>query len=329
MSSRHASMALTRRPMLTLAVAACVQTLQACGDGPTPPSDPTLRVSVATTGVDLDSDGYVLRGADIEQAIASAASVTVYRALASGSYELRLEGLAANCAFDGPDVLPVTIEEGHLTSASFRVRCTATTGAFRISAPTTGRDFANASYLVVVTGAGEVARSLSVRPNRAADFESMPGGTYELTLETRADNCKVTGDDQLTATIVVGDPFYHVTEVTFPVECSPTTGDVHLVTETTGQDPDPDGYAVWRDGRELIVTYEDPFYYPPYTRSFPLRLAADGESIDPQVMPGTHGYELRDLAANCRVDGANPRTVSVAAGITSEVRFSVICATLP
>ena len=74
-----------------------------------------------------------------------------------------------------------------------------------------------------------------------------------------------------------------------------------------------------RDGRELIVTYEDPFYYPPYTRSFPLRLAADGEGIDPEVVPGTHNYELRDLAANCRVDGANPRTVSVVAGTDPDV----------
>jgi hypothetical protein len=286
-------------------------------------------VTVATVGVDLDSDGYVLRGGNIEQAIASVPSVTVYRTLAPGSYEIRLEGIAANCAFDGPDLLPVTIVEGNLTSVSFRVQCAATTGAFRVSAPTTGRDFANASYLVVVAGSGAVARSLSVRPNRAADFESMPGGTYELTLETRADNCKVTGDDPQTAAIVVGGAFHHVTEVTFPVECSPTTGDVHLVATTIGHDPDPDGYAVWRDGRELILTYEDPFYYPPYTRSFPLRLAADGDGADPEVVPGTHGYELRDLAANCRVDGANPRTVSVAAGITSEVRFSVSCATLP
>lgn len=327
---RQSGMAAARRTLLALAAAAGWLAL-ACGDGPTPLPTPdrTLRVTVVTTGVDFDSDGYLLHGDNIEQAVVSAGTVTIYRDLAPGSYELRLDGLAANCTLDGPDTMPVTIVDGHLSSVSFRVQCTATTGVFRVSARTAGRDYANTSYLVVLAGGGLPARSVSVRPNRSADMESIPGGTYELTLQTRADNCQVTGDNPLRATIVVGDPYFRTTEVVFQVQCSPTTGDVHLVTVTTGPDVDPDGYAVWHDGRELIVTYEDPFYYPPYTRSFPLRLAADGEWTVTEVVPGTYDYELRDLAANCRVDGANPRAVSVAAGIMSEVRFSVICSSLP
>jgi hypothetical protein len=319
--------------MLFAVAAAAGSLAQACGDGPTPlptpPPDRTLRVTVVTTGVDFDGDGYLLHGDNIEQAIVSAGTVTIYRDLAPGSYEFRLDGLAANCTLDGPDAVPVTIVDGHLSSVSFRVQCTATTGVFRVSAPTTGRDYATASYLVVLAGGGLPARSVSMRPNRSTNMESIPGGTYELTLQTRADNCQVSGDNPLMATIVVGDPYYRTTEVVFQVQCSPTTGDVHLLTATTGADVDPDGYAVWRDGRELIVTYEDPFYYPPYTRSFPLRLAADDEWTVTEVVPGTYAYELRGLAANCRVDGANPRAVSVAAGITSEVRFSVICSSLP
>lgn len=330
MSSRHASMALTRRPMLTLAVAACVQMLQACAYDLIPPPDFALQVTVATAGVDLDPDGYVLRGADLEQAIASGASVTVYRELTPGSYELRLEGLAANCTPDGPGVVPVTIVKDHLSSAQFRVLCTATTGNFQISAPTTGRDFGDASYFVEITGAG-TARSASVRPNQSVTMGTLPEGSYELRFVSRAENCATTGENPRTANITVGAPQYQTTSVDFEVVCSATTGDVRLITTTTGEDADPDGYLVWRDGVQVFAPACDPFELPAcyYTYTAALRLYANAERLLPETAPGTQVYELRDVAPNCVVAGVHPRPVTVTVGDTVEAVFNVVCSSLP
>ena len=314
-----------RRTMLTLAVAASVQTLQACGDGLAPPPDPTLRVTVTTTGVDYDADGYLMQGGDVTQSIASVPSVTTYRSLPPGSYELHLEGLAANCVMDGPDVVPVTIVEGHLSSVTFRVQCHATTGAFRVSAPTTGRDFQDASYSATISSGGVSRGTLSVPPNGSATIPGLSAGEYAITLESRRDNCRVTGTNPQTATVTVGGLRYDTTGVVFPVECTATTGDLHLVTVTTGNDEDTDGYTVWRDGAQVIVSYYDG-YYPYYHRvSTPLRLSSNAEWYFLEVEPGTYSYELRDLAPSCSVTGANPRAVTVTVGVTSEAVFNVVC----
>ena len=302
---------------------------QACGDGPTPPSAPTLRVSVRTTGVDFDPDGYVLHGGEAEWGVAAVASVTVYRVLPPGRYQIRLGGLAGNCGFDGVDAVPVTITEGQLSSVSFQVQCTATTGAFQISAPTTGRDYATASFFVDVDGEG-ITRSASVGPNQIVTMQGLPGGSYELTFESRAENCAVIGRNPQTAAITVGTPAYLTTGVAFQVQCSATTGDVHLVTATTGESVDVNGYTVFRDGQEIIVTRCDPAdFYCYYPSHVPLRLDPDAEWSFTEVTPATYSYELRDLAANCVVNGSNPRSVPVTVGDTAEVVFNVACSRMP
>jgi hypothetical protein len=95
---------------VAVALAAAVAFGAACGGGPTEPigSKSRLQVNVVTIGVDYDTDGYLLR-IDIEQAVASRPSVTVYRWLSPGSYDVQLDALAGNCALAGPAVVPVTI----------------------------------------------------------------------------------------------------------------------------------------------------------------------------------------------------------------------------
>ncbi|MDQ3029853.1 MAG: hypothetical protein M3R09_07480, partial [Actinomycetota bacterium] len=87
----------------------------------------------------------------------------------------------------------------------------------------------------------------------------------------------------------------------------PTTGTLELTTSTTGLEPDPDGYTVQID-------------------------AAAAEAIGPSgslqkadIEAGDHTILLDGVAANCTVAGANPRTVSVAAGQTIPVPFHITC----
>jgi hypothetical protein len=182
---------------------------------------------VTTIGADLDPDGYVLHGPEIHQAIAATPSVTLYKSLAPGSYELRLDGLAANCSVAGLAAVSVTIAAGQLSNISFSVECHATTGSIVVLAPTTGRDFATATYLVAVDAEG-VHRTGSATPYLAASIPGVPAGTYTVTFESQAANCRATGDNPQTATITTGRLEQDTVYLTVPVECSATTGDVDL-----------------------------------------------------------------------------------------------------
>jgi hypothetical protein len=103
------------------------------------------------------------------------------------------------------------------------------------------------------------------------------------------------------------------------VTCSATTGDVQLNITTTGSAPDPDGYTVKVDG--VLIEVPDEF-----TTGFtPLRLLSNGGYLLERLGPGDHGIELSDLAANCAVNGPNPRTVPVTVGVVAPLAIGVVC----
>jgi Tol biopolymer transport system component len=104
-------------------------------------------------------------------------------------------------------------------------------------------------------------------------------------------------------------------ETVFEVNCvqpiSPTV--IEVATETTGQDPDTNGYA---------LTIEN---QPQYISS---RIGIN-EALSFAVSGGgSYEVELADLSPNCDLDTAlapNPRTVSVNLGDTVRTTFSVTC----
>jgi hypothetical protein len=91
----------------------------------------------------------------------------------------------------------------------------------------------------------------------------------------------------------------------------PTTGAVVVTTGTSGGDPDPDGYSLFLDGSELR----------------PIGAAATLTVGD--LSAGTHLLGLTGVAANCTVDGANPRSVEVSAGDTTAAAFTIACTEIP
>jgi hypothetical protein len=91
----------------------------------------------------------------------------------------------------------------------------------------------------------------------------------------------------------------------------PTTGDLTVTTVTTGSDFDPDAYTVAVDGgsgRAIAINQSVTFFGLP---------------------AGNRSVELGDVADNCSVSGANPRTVNVPAGNTASTTFNVNCVALP
>lgn len=93
------------------------------------------------------------------------------------------------------------------------------------------------------------------------------------------------------------------------VQGPPTTGSLEITASTSGAKPDPDGYAVSVD------------------QGNPLTIGAGATVTVSALMPGSHTVELAGVAANCRVDGENPRTVTITLGQKATTTFAVFCPT--
>jgi hypothetical protein len=82
---------------------------------------------------------------------------------------------------------------------------------------------------------------------------------------------------------------------------------LQVTASTTGSDLDPDGYIITVDGG----------------RDRPI--AANGPLTVASLSPGDHQVQLSGVAANCQVQGDNPRTVTVSAGATATADFVITC----
>jgi plastocyanin len=89
---------------------------------------------------------------------------------------------------------------------------------------------------------------------------------------------------------------------------APSTGDIEVTVATTGDGTDDDGYVVSLDDDEVTEDVD-----------------VDDTITLENVDDGSHTVELTDVAANCTVDGTNPRTVAVESGEQTDVTFNVAC----
>ena len=87
----------------------------------------------------------------------------------------------------------------------------------------------------------------------------------------------------------------------------PSTGAVEVTTATSGTDPDADGYMVFLDGVEVQA------------------IASAATTTLEDLSAETHVVGLTGIAANCTVEGGNPRGVVVGPGDTASASFTVTC----
>jgi hypothetical protein len=91
------------------------------------------------------------------------------------------------------------------------------------------------------------------------------------------------------------------------VVVEPGPGTLIVNASTTGTSLDPDGYTITVDGA-LTAT-----------------IATNGTSSFPDLAFGMHTVVLTGLAMNCTVADANPRTIAVSGGQTTETTFDIAC----
>jgi hypothetical protein len=180
-----------------------------------------------------------------------------------------------------------------------------TAGSVEVTTSTTGAEPDPDGYTVQLdAGSAQVIGSAAV-----LQISDISVGSHAIQLADVAANCTVAGDNPRTVAVTAGE----ATAVTFAVVCSavPTTGNLDVSSSTIGPSTDADSYTITLDG----------------TDRGPLGLSAVVSLTG--LTPGTHVLGLSGVPANCQVSEENPRSVTVAAGASTAVAFSVTCTAPP
>jgi TolB protein len=146
-----------------------------------------ILISTATTGSDLDSDGYVV-GLDGESAGAIGIADTLSLAgLSPGTHSLTLESVAANCtvANDSSQIVEVAADATH--HVAYAVECATLPTGIEVIVTTSGLGPDQDGYMLSLDG-------LAAEPVATADtirFSDLPEGQHSFTLSGIAENCAV------------------------------------------------------------------------------------------------------------------------------------------
>lgn len=201
------------------AALACVDARQALAPGADAPAQyelqhgtADLEVTVATTGSDLDPDGYlIVVDGTLEQGVGINQTV-LFSGLGAGDHTVALHGVADNCVIIGGKTRTVTLTSGTVTRMTFSVSCG--TVNLEVTTATSGSALDPDDYLVVVDGATEFPIEINGRLRL-----SLAQGDHTVKLTGVAANCTVIGGEIRTVTITAGT----VARVAFEVTCEGVT----------------------------------------------------------------------------------------------------------
>jgi hypothetical protein len=278
----------------TLILAALVS---ACGGDLAAPPTPTLEVAVVTTGQPVDPDGYSIQ-VDGGPAMPLGVNATVRVSdLIPGNHEVVLDGVALNCRLSGSNPRTIGVKAGDISTVRFEVQCGTPPGSLEIAITTTGNEPDPDGYVVSVDGLAAVP----VGPSGTINLPNVAAGEHEIRLGGLAPNCSVSGGNPRLVT-VDRDPV----QVDLEVHCSHPAGTLHITTMTSGPHPDADGYELFIGGT-------------------PQHIDANAALTVSNLALGNTELRLDGVAPNCRVDGENPRIVSLAIGESVAVTFTVGC----
>jgi hypothetical protein len=260
----------------------------------------SIDVSVTTSGVDQDADGYTVQlDAGTPQAIGINGS-TSFTSVSPGGHTVTLAGLATNCTVSGSNPVNPTVTAGNASTASFAVSCTTTMGSIDVSTTTTGVEQDTDGYTVQL----EAGTPQAIAINASTSFASVTPGSRSVTLADLATNCTVSGANPLNVAVTAGN----AAAADFAVVCAATTGTLRVTANTTGVNLDLNGFTLALDAGATQA------------------LAANGDTLTfSGQMPGAHTTVLDSIAPNCSVAGTSTHTPTVTAGATTLEVYDVTC----
>ncbi len=278
------------------------------GEDTTGPGSGSLTATVSTPGPSVDPDGYTLVVDGAESGALNGTSPVTVPGLATGNHAVGLTGVADNCQVQGDNPRLVLISSGVTASVAFVVTCTPPqpgSGSIQLIINTTGPDPDPDGYTATLDG----TTPIPVPATGSATFPSVAAGTHTVTLSGLAANCTASDGGSASATVSAGA----ASQVNFTVICTATpssTGTLRVTTSTAGPDPDADGYEFAVDGEQAQA------------------IGVNGQVELPNTPAGTHTVVLSNVASNCSADNAS-QTVTVVAGATATVAFTITCTAIP
>ena len=265
------------------------------------------RVSVVTSGVDLDPNGYGVVVDGTNRGVVRA-NGTLLILLAPGFRTVVLQGLAPNCRYDASGSATIAVQQGEMVRVDFSVTCVATTGAIGVSVSegvTEG----------VYEGRVDGGTPFSVAPFTPAYVLGVTPGEHRVTL-AGPPHCVVEAPEQ-TVVVTVGSTVRDTAHVVFAVTCAPTR--LRITAPTSGPIP-VESYSVLICDSGWYCYYNGP--------TFVGNLAPNGSLLVPvHAVPHlAYQLELANVPATCEVQVPNPTAVlTPVAGDTLDVEFPVAC----
>ncbi len=274
--------------------------LSACEEGPveSTTAGATLEVSTVTTGSPTDPDGYTLTvDGGVGTPVGPNATLSVPK-LPEGEHTVELSGIAPNCVLIGRNPRTVALAGEATVRTAFEVGCGTATGSIEVTTATTGESPDPDGYLATLDG----SPGRPIASDGTVSFAGVTAGSHRVILTEIAPNCLVAGENP--APVTVGSD---AAQVAFEIACAPPTGSILISTTTAGLGPDLDGYAATLDGGAEQA------------------IRSNGTLTLAALPLGDHSVRLSGVAANCAVNGDNPRVVTVTNGGEAPAAFQVSC----
>jgi hypothetical protein len=219
-----------------------------------------LFVSITTTGVDLDADGYTVTVDDTSsQAIAANGNVT-FTELYTTSHTVALSGVAGNCRLSQANPQQVTVSAGRTASLALSASCAPTgsgSGSLTVTTNTIGSNLDADGYTVTIDG----TISQPIATTNGSVTVTGPAGSHPVALSGVASNCTVSGANPRTVTVPAGGTGATAFSVTcgVPQASVSGTGQIGVGSSTPGNNVQTFAFGVRADltGRFTFTDYSD------------------------------------------------------------------------
>jgi len=274
--------------------------LAACSaESKTGPETGMVHVTLATTGQNLDPDGYSLLVNGRPQGHVADQVDTTLLGIPAGSGSVSLSGVAGNCAPQPSLPRTVSVPADDTVSVAVTIQCAATNGFLRLALQVGGYDLDPDGFVAAVDGGAGIAVGAQGK------VLAVGAGDHSVTLGGLASNCGLTA---LPATQAFHVEAGDTAEVDYLIACMAITGSIQVTTSTTGARPDPDGYLVSvGNGTQVLMGINDTHLFA-------------------GLAPGSYQVHMTAIAANCTQYLPDQVTAVVeASGYPLEITLPVDC----
>jgi hypothetical protein len=185
------------------------------GEDLSAPTTGALEIRTATSGAEVDPDGYLVQ-MDAEQPRAIEPSSTLRTGdVAPGTHSIRLVGIAPNCVLAGDNPRSVNIVVDETASVLFELTCSVTTGTLTVTTTTTGLSQDPDGYTIRIDGGARQPMAIN------AVFQIITvSGPHSVSLSGVAPNCRIDGKNPRKVVVSSGSNG----RADFNIACSVPTG---------------------------------------------------------------------------------------------------------